>query len=576
LLSLDSRGRISVWPRILNIQQQIRGKTEKERKSSMRGRWELITHFTVFLLISCGVRGFTEPFRILNTAERRSNVTLEKEWDAVLDWNMESIDPAAQVLLKDSLNDYLQDKLTTYYHHYLSSAYRKEKYFWLSFTNPSLQDLAYDHYLETESLKTGKILARESCNSQLRTRSPQSCYYFDEVMKYNIIYSDLKPSNLLANPIENLFGIIRLVENLFNRGWYDHAKALSFHSIFHIIPDFHQKFSSDPVMGREITDAIIRISLVLKEIESVQGNLEASTIWSLYHLKNVYDRFNNSNDPMIVKQKLALFQLRVLIGIPVIPRTTEESSMNRQLMLRSLDLFADDVKRNKVTITIDDLTGEVSGTPFHMSHQGLNDLDFQLAFNNVLFALVPDLLFHHSLLSPIPTVTLAAPSVQQLEERKSVKVGFISSHLYDHSIGRMLLQLILLIDEGPMFELKNTGEVIDPVIYVYSLEPSKRNDEITKMFELGLKSNFIRLPANTERARNEILKDSLDILVYADLGMDLLSYTIAFSRLATFQVLFLVVSSFSCVHYSLLLNHRLLGGDIQSPVDCLRLTIISA
>jgi serine/threonine protein kinase len=503
-------------------------------------RWELITYFTVFFLTSCGVRGFTEPFRILNTAGRRSHVTQKKEWDAVLDWNMEFIDPVDQVLLKDSLNEYLQEKLTTYYHSYLSSVYRKEKYFWLSFTNPSLQDLAYDHYLETESLKTGKILARESCNSQLRTKGPQSCYYFDEVMKFNIIYTDLKPSNLLANPIENLFGIIRLVENLFNRGWYDHAKALSFHTIFHIIPDFHQKFSSDPVMGREITDGIIRISLVLKEVESVQGNLEASTIWSLYHLKNVQDRFNDSFNHMIVKQKLALFQLRVLIGIPVIPRTTAESYQNRRLMLHSLNLFADYVKRNKVTITIDELTGEVSGTPFHMSHQGLNDLDFQLAFNNVLFALVPDLLFHHPLLPP-------APSMQQLQERKTVKIGFISSHLYDHSIGRMLLQLILLIDEGPMFELKNTGEVIDPVIYVYSLDPGKRNDEITKMFELGLTSNFIRLPANTERARTEILKDSLDILVYADLGMDLLSYTIAFSRLATFQVLFLVVSSFCCV-----------------------------
>jgi hypothetical protein len=188
-----------------------------------------------------------------------------------------------------------------------------------------------------------------------------------------------------------------------------------------------------------------------------------------------------------------------------------------------------------------------------MSHQGLNDLDFQLAYNKVLLALCPELRVFHPTLPTTFTktkktnVNSLAPSLSLLELPQEsvgsqseipIKIGFVSSHFFDHSIGRMFVQLMLLFGERLVYHSNEGDKEIIPEIFVYFIDDKNTTDYITNILSTGLGDNFIRVPTNITIARNAIMKDNLNVLFFADLGMDFYSYAIAFSRVATYQVLY--------------------------------------
>jgi hypothetical protein len=186
-----------------------------------------------------------------------------------------------------------------------------------------------------------------------------------------------------------------------------------------------------------------------------------------------------------------------------------------------------------------------------MAHQGLNDLQFQLVYGRIVSTLVPELLylnpnsppFYESSnltedqnILPIPSYT----------KSRDLRIGFISSHFFDHSIGRILIELIVLLNEHPgMSTSSSAASLVNPLITVYFIDNlynqeianSGKNDYITRLFEDRLSNHFHRFPANISLIQHKIGQDNLDFLIYADIGMDFTSYALAFSRLATFQVI---------------------------------------
>ena len=74
-----------------------------------------------------------------------------------------------------------------------------------------------------------------------------------------------------------------------------------------------------------------------------------------------------------------------------------------------------------------------------MAHQGLNDKEINIAINDLYRALCPDFSYTARRLDRKRMLDFTQKS---LDNKKSLKLSFVSSHFYHHSIGRMLIELI--------------------------------------------------------------------------------------------------------------------------------------
>jgi hypothetical protein len=185
-----------------------------------------------------------------------------------------------------------------------------------------------------------------------------------------------------------------------------------------------------------------------------------------------------------------------------------------------------------------------------MAHQGLNDLKFQMVYGSIISALCPELLFVDPNSSPFYESSSLTEDrnilpIPSYTNSRNLRIGFVSTHFFDHSIGRILIELIVLLNEHPGMATTSSGaSLVKPLVTVYFIDnlyqqdapDSRKNDYITRLFEERLSNRFYRLPANISLARSKIAEDNLDFLIFADIGMDFSSYALAFSRLATFQV----------------------------------------
>lgn len=176
-----------------------------------------------------------------------------------------------------------------------------------------------------------------------------------------------------------------------------------------------------------------------------------------------------------------------------------------------------------------------------MAHQGLNDLDIQIATALAFTELCPELKYTSPRLtgdaslslSPSPPTTY--PSSVQLDlTSRPFRVGFLSCNLFDHSIGRILVELISYMDS--LTDVTVSVFLTDR--NVHSTEVSGIHDQITDILEQLLGDRFVRLSGDIADIRSVVggPTHSLDALVFADVGMEFSSYVLSHSRMAPIQV----------------------------------------
>ncbi len=101
-----------------------------------------------------------------------------------------------------------------------------------------------------------------------------------------------------------------------------------------------------------------------------------------------------------------------------------------------------------------------------------------------------------------------------------IRVGFLSSHFRDHTIGRLNLGRVRLLDRT-RFE-------------VTVISAAHHDDPTAAEFRRG-SDRFVELTGQVEMARRQVAELELDMLVFADVGMNALTYTLAVSRMAPIQ-----------------------------------------
>jgi predicted O-linked N-acetylglucosamine transferase (SPINDLY family) len=176
------------------------------------------------------------------------------------------------------------------------------------------------------------------------------------------------------------------------------------------------------------------------------------------------------------------------------------------------------LRREQITVDLN----KNPGLPlFYLAYQGMNDRDIQREAA-LLYSVQPV-----PLPVPVPhssgTGTEDGIMAEQVQGNGRIKVGFVSRHFRNHTIGELM--------RGTLANLSRD----DFAVIVFSLGAWR---DKTAQFIREHAERFVELPEDLPTARRQIAAHELDVLVYPDIGMEELTYSLAFSRLARVQCAF--------------------------------------
>lgn len=237
----------------------------------------------------------------------------------------------------------------------------------------------------------------------------------------------------------------------------------------------------------------------------------------------------------VVDPDLAFFaKLHSLMAVPPV------GDFDRATLRRELRELAE----SGLQTTIENLAGK---TFFHLAHQCENEVrEFEL-LGAALRRVAPEL--------------VARPPLAR-RATKLPTVGFASAHLSDHSIGKMLAEL-----------LAHLAKRLEVVVFHIGMKA----DDAVRAF-LENKVSVVLLERSLVKMRAAILQKNLDILVYPDVGMEPWSYLLAFSRLARVQCVWWghpVTTGLPTIDYYLSLDTEIHDADQHYAEQLVRVDLVN-
>jgi protein O-GlcNAc transferase len=200
------------------------------------------------------------------------------------------------------------------------------------------------------------------------------------------------------------------------------------------------------------------------------------------------------SDVTLIEQKLAL---------PAIQSSAESILETRTSYERNLDeILASDLH-------VEGPDGMFGVSAFFLAYHGENDRDLQMKAAKAM-------------LKAIPSLAMTAPHCAAGERAAGrIRIGFISRFFAAHSIAKTTRGLIdrLSRERFEVFALRITPSV---------------EDDTTRMIRSSA-DHMIALDPGFFAAREQIAALELDILFYQDIGMEPMSFFLAFARLARVQ-----------------------------------------
>jgi uncharacterized protein (TIGR03032 family) len=184
--------------------------------------------------------------------------------------------------------------------------------------------------------------------------------------------------------------------------------------------------------------------------------------------------------------------------LPVIYDSAEQLQYWRQRLTNCLDTLVATGK------TID-TTHTVIPTSFHFAYQGENDRQLMENLGRIYRGV---------------NLCDGFKDVAHRPKRKRLRIGFASAYFCQHTIGLLNLGLIENLDRD-RFE-----------VFVIALK--HQTDDYSERFRRSA-DHYLEVSRSPAKARQAIAELGLDILVFADIGMDCLSQTLSYSRMAPIQ-----------------------------------------
>jgi protein O-GlcNAc transferase len=189
--------------------------------------------------------------------------------------------------------------------------------------------------------------------------------------------------------------------------------------------------------------------------------------------------------------------------LPWVPRSRQEIFQCRARMEAELD------RLRATNLSIVDPLEQVGLTNFLLAYHGLDDRALQEKMASLM-------------LHACPSLAWTAPHVSRASQPmgRRIRIGFISSYLKRHTIGKLNRGLIRKLDRK-QFE----------VTVLQIGEDDDQSAQIARLADHG-----VRLSGSLLEMREQVARCQLDVLFYTDIGMEPCTYFLAFARLAPVQI----------------------------------------
>ncbi|MCL1467879.1 tetratricopeptide repeat protein [Argonema galeatum] len=206
------------------------------------------------------------------------------------------------------------------------------------------------------------------------------------------------------------------------------------------------------------------------------------------------------------------YTLQILdkLMLPLVYDTEDEIGFYRQRFAKGLQ---DLIERTSLA-TFEDkknaLAGLVCVTTFYLGHQGLNVLDLQHQWGNLI----------HQIMAANYPNWVQPLSMPPLKLNNKIRIGYVSNYLHSYSGTLWLIGWLRNCDKQN-FE-------------VYCYYTGNDPDYMTKQFQ-NYSDVFHHIPGDLDAVCQQILADRLHILVFPEIGMDSQTVKMAGLRLAPVQ-----------------------------------------
>jgi protein O-GlcNAc transferase len=201
-------------------------------------------------------------------------------------------------------------------------------------------------------------------------------------------------------------------------------------------------------------------------------------------------------------QSDAGIEVKTCLALPVISRSKEAITRSRRILIEKIENL-----REK-GLSLEDPNEQVGSTHFLLAYHGLNDKEIQKKIASFYIHTCPGLARSFS------------PRTKTHRIGDRIRLGIISRHLFDHTIGN--------INHGIIKQLSREK------FHVKLFRFPGEEDHLSKDIDSSA-DDVVILPTKLKSARKKIAGHPLDILFYLDIGMEPLTYFLAFSRLAPVQ-----------------------------------------
>ncbi len=196
-------------------------------------------------------------------------------------------------------------------------------------------------------------------------------------------------------------------------------------------------------------------------------------------------------------------RIKAAMSMPLVPESAAEIEAARAAFAAALQAL------EATPLQVRDPMREIGSTLFALAYQGGNDKALAQSMARILARACPGLL------------CVASHCGEPRASGAKLRVGICSRFLRDHSIGRLMLNLIQ--------HMAATGRY-DVFIFSFNKQPDAVSAEIASHA-----AEVVTLFADLDQARQEIAARRLDVLFYPDIGMEPMTYFLAFARLAPVQ-----------------------------------------
>jgi predicted O-linked N-acetylglucosamine transferase (SPINDLY family) len=220
-----------------------------------------------------------------------------------------------------------------------------------------------------------------------------------------------------------------------------------------------------------------------------------------YHEAQDCYRKAGSLDPQNAKARFAICAAQ----LPVLYTSDEEVERQRALFEQELKTLCDDFERGALPNLID---GFGCHPPYYLAHQGRNDRRLQTIYGSLGCRLVSQ---------RYPSAPMPKPPGPD----EPVRVGIVCGFFWRHSVWKIPLK-------GWMTQL----DLRRFRLFGYHTWPN--TDSETKIASERCE-RFVQGPLSIEQWRQAILADAPHILIYPEIGMDVVAMVLAAQRLAPVQ-----------------------------------------